>query len=141
MGDAEVLALLTHLRVVRGVAPATQAQALAALLFLYREVLGRPLEQVGASLLGRAPAAVRRHHLQKRAVQRAMAEAVRASGIGKRETCHALRRSFATHLLEAGYDVRTGQELLGHRDVSTGSGRRCAPPLMLGVSQPHHRPS
>ncbi len=73
MGDAEVLALLTHLRVVRGVAPATQAQALAALLFLYREVLGRPLEQVGASLLGRAPAAVRRHHLQKRAVQRAMA--------------------------------------------------------------------
>ena len=61
----------------------------------------------------------RRHHLHPTAMQRAMAEAVRQSGVVKRASCHSLRHSFATHLLEAGYDIRTVQELLGHRDVST----------------------
>ncbi len=253
MGDAEVRAFLTHLAVERHLAPATLAQALAALLFLYREVLERPLEGVGPLPRARPPMRLpvvltpeevrrvleqmrgtsrmvglllygsgmrllecltlrvkdidlvrgeirirrakgakdrvtvlpqgirpalasrlewvrgqhqrdvgagagwvelpdalarkysqagrslpwqwvfparrvhvdsvsgqrRRAHLHESAVQRAMAEAVGRSGIMKRATCHTLWHSFATHLLESGADIRTVQELLGHRDVAT----------------------
>jgi len=67
--------------------------------------------------LDRETAERRRHHLHETAVQRAFRQAVQLSGVEKPAHCHTLRHSFATELLQLGYDIRTVQELLGHRDV------------------------
>ena len=71
------------------------------------------------SLDPRSPGVMRRHHIEASGLQRSVKEAAHKAGIQKRVTCHTFRHSFATHLLQNGYDIRTVQELLGHKDVRT----------------------
>jgi integrase len=113
------------------------------LLFLYRNVLRQPLDRPVEALRARKPkrlptvltkeealrvigyvsgpctGAVRRHHASECGLQRAISQAGRAAGLTKYISCHTFRLSFAMHLLQQGYDIRTVQELLGHKDVKT----------------------
>jgi len=114
MGAADIERFLTHLAVDGQVSASTQNQALSALLFLYRFVcpsLSRSQDPRSGI--------IRRHHLHESNVQCSLKQAVGQAGIQKRVSCHTFRHSFATHLLEDGYDSRIVPELLGHKDVKT----------------------
>ncbi len=121
--------LQAHLAKVRALHQADLAQGAGAVFLpdaLERKYPAPPREWgwqyvFPASRLSADPrgGAVRRHHLHESSLQKAVHRAARESGLSKPVSCHALRHSFATHVLESGYDIRTVQELLGHSDVST----------------------
>jgi len=117
--DADAVRFLSDLAVRKRVAGSTQNQAFNALLFFYRNVLGKwvfPSRQWSRDPRG---GALRRHHVQENALQKALAEAGRRAGLEKRVTPHTLRHSFASNLLDGGADIRTVQALMGHSSVET----------------------
>lgn len=136
LGAREVGAYLSHLALKGEAAASTQNQALAALLFVYREVDERDIGELDGAREEAGTFAGRDHEGGGEADPGAcrwdslagatpalwvgpVRTAVGAARIAKPASCHTLRRLFATHLFEDGYDIRTVQEILGHRDIRT----------------------
>jgi len=127
--QAAIAALRDHLEYVRSVHAADLAAGFGSVVVptaLARKFPGAPREwnwqwvfPAGKRWRHEPTGFERRHHVHESVMQKAVHAAAQAANFGKRVTCHTLRHSFATHLLERGQDIRTVQELLGHRDVKT----------------------
>ena len=125
-GEDEITRFLADLAVHGHVSASTQNQALCALVFLYGSIHTPTANGAGSGSFRAFQISLdprsgerRRHHLHESVRQRAVKEAARNIGLTKPASCHTLCHSFAAHLREDGYDIRTIQELLGHQDVKT----------------------